>query len=408
MKKYLVITFLLSLYLQVKPQSITWLKKDMYGIAADATEGRFTASAGYLKAAKYVAAQLKAAGIKPGCTENNKSSYLQPVPFSWDDYTGSELIINNKVYKHDAQNFIIIRRGIAKTGKWVVASAGKHIDGNPAGIIRLPGQDKSNDWETTVIRQYRFGYMHYLPDSTNTPKGIPAIMVSPELAKLLTEGDSLHVTLRYESENKTGYNVIGIVQGTDTPSARNTIIVGAHLDHLGHIGKHIYNGANDDASGCVAALGAARMLAAHPGKHTVIFTFFCGEELDLKGSHWFADHLPVPQSDISMMINLEQLGSIHRSFNGVWALGDTVFKPLFYKAGRDFFTLQHLQFSAIDSVRDILRDTDTYSFMNKHIPSVLLASGGFPEHHTPGDKINLIDFKHLQKATLLLKELIGQ
>ena len=106
-----------------------------------------------------------------------------------------------------------------------------------------------------------------------------------------------------------------------------------------------------------------------------------------------------------MTINLEQLGSKHRSFRGVWALGDTVFKKAFHHAGSDFAT-HDLQFSDTDSVREELSNTDTYSFMKKHIPSVLLGSGGFDEHHTPQDKIDLIDFEHLKRATQLLSRLI--
>ena len=94
-------------------------------------------------------------------------------------------------------------------------------------------------------------------------------------------------------------------------------------------------------------------------------------------------------------------GSAHRSFNGVWALGDSAFRPLFYAAGHGF-TIPHLQFSVTDSVKDILSNRDSYSFMNKHIPSLLLGSGGFDEHHTPQDKIDLIDFGHLKKAIRLL------
>lgn len=386
-------------------QSIKSLEKDMYGIASDATEGRFTASPGYLKAARYVASQLKISGIKPGWTAKHKRTYLQPVPFRWDDYAGSLLTIKGKAYQHNAQNFIIVQRGTARAGKWVVIAAGHTIKGKPAGVIYLPNEGQAMDWETTVIRQYRFGYMHYLPDGPNLPDGIPAIMVSPLLAKMLVMGDSVTVKLKYTAEDKTGYNVIGIVPETDRKLANQAIVIGAHLDHLGRIGSHIYNGANDDASGCVAGLGAAKMLAVHPAKRPVIFAFFCGEELNLKGSRWFADHLPVPRQDIFMTINLEQLGSKHRSFKGVWALGDTVFKSAFYHAGNKF-AAHDLQFSPTDSVKEVLSNTDTYSFMNKQIPSLLLGSGGFDEHHTPKDKIDLIDFPHLQRATSLLYRLI--
>jgi len=405
MKKLLFIS-LLVLSGAANAQSIPSLKKDMYGIASDATEGRFTASPGYLKAARYVARQLKISGIKPGWTDKNKRTYLQPVPFSWDDYSGSLLTFKGKVYQHNAQKFIVIQRGIAGAGKWVVLAAGDTIKGKPAGVIYLPNKSQAIDWETTIIRQYRFGYMHYLPDGPNAPDGAPAIMVSPLLAKVLMAGDSVAVKLKYRSEDKTGYNVIGIVPGTGRKPARQAIVVGAHLDHIGRIGNHIYNGANDDASGCVAGLGAAKMLAVHPAKRSVVFAFFCGEELNLKGSRWFAGHLPVPQQDILMTINLEQLGSKHRSFKGVWALGDTGFRSAFYRAGSKF-AAHDLQFSPADSVKEVLSNTDTYSFMNKQIPSLLLGSGGFDEHHTPKDKIDLIDFPHLQKATSLLYCLIG-
>lgn len=392
MKKYLIMMILAITGFESKAQSVITLKKDMYGIASDATEGRFTASAGYLKAAKYVVKQLKAAGIK---------THLQAVPFTWDEYTWSKITVKSKNYLHNAQNFIVVQRGITRAGKWVVLSPGDSVRGKPAGVVLLPNKDQAKDWETTVIRQYRFGYMHYLPDGLNVPEGTPTILASPLLTKMLVAGDSVVVKLTYKTENRTGYNVIGIVPGTSRKFTHQAIVVGAHLDHIGRIGDHIYNGANDDASGCVAELGAAKLLAAHPARRPVIFAFFCGEELNLKGSRWFADHLPVPESDISMAINLEQLGSKHRSFKGVWALGDPQFKTPFMTAGKNF-TTQDLQFSVTDSVKEELSNTDTYSFISRHIPSLLLGSGGFDEHHTPQDKINLIDFSHLQKATRLL------
>jgi CubicO group peptidase (beta-lactamase class C family) len=402
------------------------LRREMVGIASDATEGRFTGSGGYLKAAHYVVGRLKAAGVQPGWTEGGKKTYLQPVPFSWDDYSGSKLVVKGETRAHDAANFIVLERGVTRRGKWVVAAAGSSAaaaaasslaatKGPPAGIILLPTEDQANDWETTVIRRYRFGYMHYLPDGSAAPGGVPMILVSPALAAALRPGDSVSVTLVYRSEHKTGYNVIGIVPGTSQAkravtagSARDhgAIVVGAHLDHIGRIGEHIYNGANDDASGCVAELRAAEMLAANAGRRSAVFVFFCGEELNLKGSRWFADHLPLP--DIAAVVNLEQLGSRHRTSPGVWALGDPQFRQAFLDAGEHAagFSAEELPFSPTDSVSDDLSNTDTYSFMRKHIPSLLLGSGGFSEHHTPMDTIDLIDFEHLQKATTLVFRLI--
>ncbi|MDP4213081.1 MAG: hypothetical protein Q8926_10680 [Bacteroidota bacterium] len=82
MKKNLFVLLLVITGLESKTQTIASLKKDMYGIASDATGGRFTASAGYLKAARYIEMQLRAAGIKPGWREGNKKTFLQQVPFT--------------------------------------------------------------------------------------------------------------------------------------------------------------------------------------------------------------------------------------------------------------------------------------------------------------------------------------
>jgi len=66
-------------------------------------DGRpFHGFTGYLRAAHYVIGQLKAAGIQPGWTdESGRRTYLQPVPFIWDDYTGSALSINGVLYRHN-------------------------------------------------------------------------------------------------------------------------------------------------------------------------------------------------------------------------------------------------------------------------------------------------------------------
>src|ERR1700741_3443941 len=105
--KNLIILIFACFAVATQAQTISQLKKDMYGIASDATEGRFTASPGYLKAAHYVATQLKAAGIKPGWKEKSKRTYLQPVPFSWDNYSGSVITIKGKNFWHDGPNFIV-------------------------------------------------------------------------------------------------------------------------------------------------------------------------------------------------------------------------------------------------------------------------------------------------------------
>ena len=81
----------------------------------------------------------------------------------------------------------------------------------------------------------------------------------------------------------TGNNVIGFLDN----QASNTIIIGAHYDHLGKRGRKIYNGADDNASGVAALLVYAKEIAEMPLKHSVIFLFTDGEEVDLLGAKAF-------------------------------------------------------------------------------------------------------------------------
>jgi len=380
-------------------QTIKQLKQDMYGIASDATEGRFTGSPGYLKAAQYVAGQLKAAGIK---------TTFQAVPFIWDNYDGSTIVINGKTYLHKGGNFIVLQHSASLTSDWIVlkempdsAETANLLSRKVAGVILMPNAQQSNDWETTVIRQYRFGYMHYAADFVPSNAQLSIIMVSPALAGKLNKDPKTLVNIKFKQDSVNGYNVIASLPGTDKKLNNQAIIAGAHLDHIGRLGNHIYNGANDDGSGCVALLAAAKTIAHHPTKRPLLFVFYCGEELGLLGSRYFMDHPPIPVKNMLMNINLEQVGSKHRSFHGLWALGDPQFQKNFFTSAK-MFAGADLKFSVTDSVRDELSNTDSYSFMKKKVPSILLGSGGFDEHHTQQDKINLIDFPHLQKATQLL------
>jgi len=402
MKKSFILLLIIAAF-SAQAQNIKSLRKDMYGIASNATEGRFTGSPGYLKAARYVARQLKIAGLKTG---------FQSVPFIQDNYDGSTITIDNKTYPHQAGNFVVLQYSTPITGEWVIlktmpdsAEIEKLLTQKIAGVLLLPNEQQTGDWETTVIRQYRFGYMHYIADYIPDKTPFTVILISPTLAGKLADGNKPVVDLKFRQDKINGYNVIAQLDGTDKKLKNQAILSGAHLDHIGRLGKHIYNGANDDGSGCVALLAAAKTIALHPAKRPLLFVFYCGEELNLLGSRYFIEHPPIPLKSILMNINLEQVGSKHRSFHGIWAIGDVQFQHSFFSSGK-MFIQQDLKFTPADSLRDVLSNTDSYSFIKKKVPSLLLGSGGFDEHHTIQDKIDLIDFDHLQKASKLLIKLI--
>ena len=129
-------------------------------------------------------------------------------------------------------------------------------------------------------------------------------------------GFSLGLRARVRRESKirriTSDNVIGLLPGDPaSPTAKEMVMYGAHLDHMG-IGKpvdgdNIYNGASDDAAGVASLLETARAFTRleKPPRRGILFLFVTAEERGLLGSEWFARHPTVPLQDIVADIDVD-------------------------------------------------------------------------------------------------------
>jgi hypothetical protein len=116
-----------------------------------------------------------------------------------------------------------------------------------------------------------------------------------------------------------GKNVVGILPGRDPVLRNQTVILGAHYDHLG-LGSFgsldpdstglVHNGADDNASGAAALIQVAARLAASPPARTVVFIAFSGEELGLLGSAHYVKQPIYPLASTLAMINLDMVGRL--------------------------------------------------------------------------------------------------
>ena len=122
---------------------------------------------------------------------------------------------------------------------------------------------------------------------------------------------------RAQLPSMRGRNVIGILPGRDPTLRRETVIVGAHYDHLGGGGfgaldpdssGAVHNGADDNASGTSALIHIARALAADPPARTTVFIAFSGEEVGLLGSAHYVRQPLYPLDRTIAMINLDMVG----------------------------------------------------------------------------------------------------
>ena len=109
------------------------------------------------------------------------------------------------------------------------------------------------------------------------------------------------------------YNVVGMIEGTDSELKNEYILIGAHYDHIGLIapenGDAIANGANDNASGTTAVLELARYFGTTKNNsRSLIFALFSAEEKGLLGSKHLAKRMKEADLNLYTMLNFEMIG----------------------------------------------------------------------------------------------------
>ncbi len=141
--------------------------------------------------------------------------------------------------------------------------------------------------------------------------------VKKALAKMQTPSfefpENQWVTISAETKNHPdgqACNVVGLIKGVDPDLKKEVIIVGAHLDGQGYLGK-LFPGALDNASGVADVLGAAKALANSEikPKRSVLFVLFGGEECGLYGSAYYTKNPLFPLDKTVFMINLDMVGN---------------------------------------------------------------------------------------------------
>jgi peptidase M28-like protein/PDZ domain-containing protein len=132
-------------------------------------------------------------------------------------------------------------------------------------------------------------------------------------------GRDVPLARRAQGGGLTGKNVIGILPGKDPVLRNQTIVLGAHYDHLGLGGfgsldpdstGMVHNGADDNASGVAALIQVAARLAVSPPARTVVFIAFSGEELGLLGSAHYVKEPIYPLAGTLAMVNLDMVGRL--------------------------------------------------------------------------------------------------
>jgi hypothetical protein len=193
-------------------------------------------------------------------------------------------------------------------------------------------------------------------------------------------------------------NIVAILEA-EGPKAEETIVIGAHYDHLGTRktwdGKEeVYNGANDNASGVAVMLEMAEKLAHRNKKlpRRIVFVAFSGEESGLMGSFYYVHHPAVPLQKTIAMINLDVVGQME---DDLLVTVGTSTSPALAKMVEDIGKRRNLELMEMPSA---FGGSDHLPFYSCRIPIVFfLSRGGWDRMHRPSDDANMLNYPGMRK-----------
>jgi aminopeptidase YwaD len=321
----------------VKPE---WVRAHEEFLASDVMQGRGSATRDEEITATYVASEFMGYGLKPA---PGMSGYIQSAEVFSPVLDGHAGLTAGDVRMAEGGDFqVLLSSGSSVNGpllKVKAADVGK-VSGAKGAVVLITevkagenpmavaqGLQRSGagmilveESEGTVAVMTMFGGKTRVPvrlmDAPARP-GVTMVAVNPaEMAKLaaMKDGETVSLSLHVVPQTKPRetFNAIGYLEGTD--AAAGTILLTAHLDHLGVgravNGDAIFNGANDDAAGTTAVLELAHALAAGPRlRRSVLFVCYGSEESGELGSTYFGEHPPVPLKDLVANLEFEMIGA---------------------------------------------------------------------------------------------------
>ena len=216
------------------------------------------------------------------------------------------------------------------------------------------------------------------------------------------------------TDNLVSYNLVG--QLGDYCPQRKTVLIGAHLDHIGIRGIEgdtIYNGANDNATGCTAVRQIGKFLAQYQWKQNVLLALFADEEKGLKGAQHLAKQFQVENIDLAYMVNFEMIGkTLTTGANQVYITG---YNRSNMANVMNTIAPNFVQFLPQAKKLNLFQRSDNYPFFRQlNIPAQTLSSFDFQNYnyyHKAEDEAEKMDIENMnqiiQTAAFTLAKMLG-
>jgi aminopeptidase YwaD len=411
------------------------LETEIHYLADDKLEGRRAGSPGEKLASDFIIAEFQKLGLQPKGVNNG---FVQP--FEIDDGKKIDSVTHFSINNKELQ--------VPKDFFPLPFSANKKVEGSPAIALQESGVpwfidlkelleanqnnphfDLDQSMQVKIkdcIKKGATAVIFYNSSKTEDnisfkPKDrteiapVPVLYVTKDARKKYLRDESASLDVKIEvslSEVKrTGNNVIAYLEN----GAPNTVIIGAHYDHLGYgedgnslyrgAEKMIHNGADDNASGTAGVIELARLLKQSKlKKNNYLFMAFSGEELGLFGSKYFTEHPTFPLSSVNYMINMDMIGRLNDSSH-VLTIGGYGTSPLW---GTLFAGSKDNKYFSFKYDSSGSGPSDYTSFYRKDIPVLFFFTGLHSDYHKPTDDFDKINYTGELMVVKLIYSLLTQ
>jgi len=189
----------------------------------------------------------------------------------------------------------------------------------------------------------------------------------------------------------TGVNVVAFIDN----KAENTVIIGAHYDHLGHgiegtlhrgEKNAIHNGADDNASGVAVMMNLASKLKGKNTNNNYLFISFSGEEMGLLGSNYFVKNPTIDTKIVNYMINMDMVGRLNEERAiAVYGVGTSPkFSQVLFANNKDF---------KLTEKESGVGPSDHTSFYLADMPVLHFFTGQHEDYHKPTDDADKLNYE---------------
>lgn len=294
-----IITYAQSVDKLIKQEEVERIERTL---SADDMQGRAPSTPGIEKAASFIAAEFKKAGLQPVAGD----SYLQEFAFLRLRMVSAKALLDGQ--EIDPRNLAVVT-----TQPDLVIDQASGFEKIKVGakdvlyeiVQPLAETDKKVLLIVDTAQRQMFNSLKRFRQNTFPHKAT--------IVAVLTSADPTNYTIEYKQTitQQSLKNVVGILPGKSKKD--EFVIFSGHYDHLGirqpnAAGDSIYNGANDDASGTTAVIVLANYFAAKKdNERTLIFAAFTAEEIGGYGSRYFSQQFD--PAKVMAMFNIEMIGS---------------------------------------------------------------------------------------------------